>query len=108
MDGALPVKTHVYQHHTMDGTRWDGFEVRDDDIVIATPYKCGTTWMQGIVRCLVLGECAGKAGKATSRSGWILRPAPWKTALSESSPNKRTGDFSKRICPSTACPFMTK
>jgi aryl sulfotransferase len=56
MNGALPVKTHVYQHHTMDGTRWDGFEVRDDDIVIATPYKCGTTWMQGIVRCLVLGE----------------------------------------------------
>ena len=25
--------------------------------MIATPYKCGTTWMQGIVSCLVLGEC---------------------------------------------------
>lgn len=57
MSDTLPRRTRVYQNHTIDSTRWDGFEVRDDDIVIATPYKCGTTWMQGIVSCLVLGEC---------------------------------------------------
>jgi len=41
MDEALPTQTHVYQNHTMDCTRWDGFDVREDDIVIATPYKWG-------------------------------------------------------------------
>ena len=57
MIDARPTRTRVYQNHTIDSTRWDGFEIRDNDIVIATPYKCGTTWMQGIVSCLVLGEC---------------------------------------------------
>ncbi len=37
----------------MDSARWDGFEPRDDDIVIATFSKCGTTWMQRIVDLLV-------------------------------------------------------
>lgn len=36
-----------------DSTRWDGFTFRDDDIVIATPAKCGTTWTQRIVSLLV-------------------------------------------------------
>jgi aryl sulfotransferase len=52
-----PERTRVYQNHHLDSTRWDGFEIRDDDIVIATPYKSGTTWMQGIVSTLILGEC---------------------------------------------------
>lgn len=53
----LPRRTRVYQNHTIDSTHWDGFVPRSDDIVIATPYKCGTTWMQGIVSNLVVGEC---------------------------------------------------
>lgn len=36
----------------MDSRRWDGFEFRDDDIVISTPSKCGTTWMQ--MQCALL------------------------------------------------------
>jgi aryl sulfotransferase len=53
----LPRQRHVYQNHTIDSTLWDDVVPRDDDIVIATPYKCGTTWMQGILTSLVLGEC---------------------------------------------------
>jgi aryl sulfotransferase len=33
--------------------RWQGFEFRDDDIVIATGGKCGTTWMQMQVALLL-------------------------------------------------------
>lgn len=33
--------------------RWEGFEFRDDDIVIATGAKCGTTWMQMQVAVLL-------------------------------------------------------
>jgi aryl sulfotransferase len=38
-----------------DNARWDGFAFRDDDIVISTPPKCGTTWMQMICALLVFG-----------------------------------------------------
>src|SRR5437764_11076549 len=42
-----------YKNIVMDSGRWDGFEFRDDDIVISTPPKCGTTWMQMICALLV-------------------------------------------------------
>jgi aryl sulfotransferase len=37
-----------------DSARWERFRFRSDDIVISTPSKCGTTWMQNIVGMLVL------------------------------------------------------
>jgi aryl sulfotransferase len=36
-----------------DTRRWQGFEPRDGDIVVATFSKCGTTWTQRIVDLLV-------------------------------------------------------
>jgi aryl sulfotransferase len=36
-----------------DSARWEGFVFRPDDIVISTPAKCGTTWMQMICALLV-------------------------------------------------------
>jgi aryl sulfotransferase len=44
----------VYQQFVRDSTRWDGFRFRPGDIVISTPTKCGTTWMQMICALLVL------------------------------------------------------
>jgi aryl sulfotransferase len=38
----------------VDSERWDRFLFRPDDIVISTPAKCGTTWMQTIIGMLVL------------------------------------------------------
>lgn len=42
-----------YQHFVFDTHRWKGFESRPDDILICTPYKAGTTWMQMICALLV-------------------------------------------------------
>jgi aryl sulfotransferase len=38
----------------VDSERWQRFAFRPDDIVISTPAKCGTTWMQTIIGMLVL------------------------------------------------------
>jgi aryl sulfotransferase len=48
-----PTGRRIYRNAIMDSARWDGFRPRSDDIVIATSYKAGTTWLQGICACLV-------------------------------------------------------
>jgi hypothetical protein len=36
-----------------DSARWDGFALREGDIIISTPPKCGTTWTQMICALLI-------------------------------------------------------
>ena len=50
-----PERTRVYRNHHLDSLRWDGVVPRDDDIVITTAYKAGTTWTQRIVAALLFG-----------------------------------------------------
>jgi len=54
-DRQLPAVKHLYQNHSFDALRWNFFRKRDGDIIIATSYKAGTTWMQGIVANLIFG-----------------------------------------------------
>ena len=42
-----------YQTWTNDSALWQRYQPRDDDIIIATYPKCGTTWMQRIVDLLI-------------------------------------------------------
>ena len=43
-----------YRSLVMDSARWEGFPFRADDIVVSTPPKCGTTWVQTLCAMLVL------------------------------------------------------
>ena len=44
-----------YAEFGMDNRRWAGLEVRPDDIIITTPAKAGTTWLQTICALLIFG-----------------------------------------------------
>lgn len=50
-----PRKTRELHNHHFDSSIWNYFAFRDDDIVIATYAKSGTTWTQQIVGQLLLG-----------------------------------------------------
>ncbi|MCH2355350.1 MAG: sulfotransferase domain-containing protein [Pseudomonadales bacterium] len=53
---TMPEIKHHYITALVDSKRWDQYRVRDDDIVITTSYKAGTTWMQGICAALVFQQ----------------------------------------------------
>jgi aryl sulfotransferase len=42
-----------YQSSDEDSARWDGFALRDGDIVVSTRSKHGTTWVQHILLLLI-------------------------------------------------------
>ncbi len=53
---ATPQRIHRYNNLLMDSARWDHFKSRDDDIIISTPYKSGTTWTQHICSLLLFNS----------------------------------------------------
>lgn len=48
-----PVKRREFHNHHFDSTIWNSFRFRDNDIVISTYAKSGTTWMQQILAQLI-------------------------------------------------------
>lgn len=53
--GAAPAKTRELVNAYLDSTLWNGFRFRDDDIVVASPPKSGTTWTLAILVQLLHG-----------------------------------------------------
>ncbi|MFI5099266.1 MAG: sulfotransferase domain-containing protein [Actinomycetes bacterium] len=54
MSDAAAAGLRRYRGFMADSARWERFAFRPDDVVISTPSKCGTTWMQTIVGMLLL------------------------------------------------------
>ncbi|WP_299621449.1 sulfotransferase domain-containing protein [Pelagibius sp.] len=79
---AVPKKTRELHNHHFDSTVWNDFAFRDDDIVIATYAKAGTTWLQQIVGQLIF-DGRGDIPVA-EMSPWLdLRVPPKEVTLAE-------------------------
>ncbi len=58
-----------YRTAVEDSARWEGFVPRPGDVVVCTPAKCGTTWMQSIVASLLF--------PTSDAPGPVLAISPW-------------------------------
>ena len=67
-DIAWPRKTRELENHHMDSTVWNDFPFRDDDIIVATYAKSGTTWTQQII-----GQLVFKGDESVS----VAEISPW-------------------------------
>jgi aryl sulfotransferase len=51
-----PTKRREFHNHHFDSTVWNHFQFREDDIIIASYAKSGTTWMQQIAAQLLFED----------------------------------------------------
>ncbi|MFT5932958.1 MAG: aryl sulfotransferase, partial [Hyphomonas sp.] len=52
---AWPAKARELHSHHFDSTIWNDFKFRDDDIIIATSGKAGTSWTQQMIAQMMFG-----------------------------------------------------
>ena len=53
-----------------DPDRWELFRPRAGDVVVCTPPKSGTTWLQGILALLISGD-PGVAANVSGDAPWV-------------------------------------
>ena len=77
---AQPIKTRELHNHHFNSTIWNDFKFRDDDIIISTYAKSGTTWTQQIIAQLLFDGAADL--HVAEMSPWIdLRVPPPEVKL---------------------------
>ena len=101
-----PKKTREFHNHHFDSTIWNEFAFRDDDIIIATYAKAGTTWTQQIVAQLLFDGDADLS--VAEMSPWVdlrVPPKEVKLPLLEAQTHRR---FLKTHLPVDAIQFSPK
>jgi len=82
----------VYQGALTDSRRWDHIPLRADDVIVVTPPKSGTTWMQTIVALLLSGD-PDVAPQLNTQMPWVdirLRDLDEVSARLAAMPHRRS------------------
>ncbi len=103
---ALPRKTREIHNHHIDSSIWNDFTYRDNDIVIASYAKSGTTWLQQIIAQLLF---EGQENlEVADMSPWMdlrVPPKELKLAHVEAQTHRR---FLKTHLPTDALVFSNR
>jgi aryl sulfotransferase len=94
-----------YQSAVDDNERWEGFVPRPGDVLVCTPAKCGTTWMQSIVASL-LWPTSDAPGPVLAISPWVemkMLPAAEVHAILAAQTHRR---FMKSHTPADGIPWF--
>lgn len=103
---AWPRKLRELHNHHFDSTIWNDFQFRDDDIIIATYAKSGTTWMQQIIAQLLFN--GDPDIEVAEMSPWLdlrVPPKEIKLPMVDAQPHRR---FLKTHLPVDALVFSPK
>jgi len=102
----LPRKTREMQSNHFDSTVWNDFPFRDDDIIIATYGKSGTTWTQQIIGQLLFnGSAETHIGDMSPWLDLRVPPKEAKLPMVEAQTHRR---FLKTHLPVDALVFSPK
>ena len=102
----MPKKTRELHSHHFDSTIWNDLKFRDDDIVISTYAKSGTTWMQQIIAQMIFGGDPNL--EVAEMSPWLdlrVPPKEVKLPIVEAQTHRR---FLKTHLPVDALVFSPK
>ncbi|ABA56618.1 Sulfotransferase [Nitrosococcus oceani ATCC 19707] len=103
---GFPTKEKELHNHHIDSTIWNDLRFRDDDIIISTYAKAGTTWMQQIIAQLLFNGAEGL--DVAEISPWVdlrVPPKEVKLPLIEAQSHRR---FLKTHLPVDALVFSDK
>ena len=106
MDIQWPQKTRELQSNHFDSPIWNDFKFRDNDIIIGTYAKSGTTWMQQIISQLIFNGQEGLP--VADMSPWLdlrVPPAPVRIEMVENQDHRR---FIKTHLPVDALVYSPK
>lgn len=81
----------TYRSWMSDSLRWDALKLREGDIVISAPSKCGVTWTQRLVSLLVF-DGPQLPGPLSTVSPWVdlnIRPIEQVVATLEAQDHRR-------------------
>jgi aryl sulfotransferase len=105
-NSSSPVKTRELHNHHFDSTIWNDLNFRNDDIVISTYAKSGTTWVQQIIAQLLFNGEEGM--EVAEMSPWLdlrVPPKEIKLPMVEAQTHRR---FLKTHLPVDALVFSEK
>lgn len=92
-----------YQNSIMDSGRWDEITIREGDIVISTPPKCGTTWTEMICALLIF-QTAELSQSLDDIAPWVDMLVPSRAELRAAYESKSHRRFFKSHTPLDGLP----
>src|SRR4051794_30895072 len=102
----LPGKKRELHNHHFDSTIWNDFKFREDDIIIGTYAKSGTTWMQQIIAQLIFNGQSDL--EVSDMSPWLDLRIPEANIKLELLENQAHRRFIKTHLPVDALVFSEK